>query len=202
MATRNPTFTETLAASPVLSNTGGQFNVTFKSVPQWQSYATLYKQFCIRRLQVILVPRFSAADQNNSIGFSGAGGYTTSRFVYSVDTTPDQVSPATELAVLENNGAKIRTGSRMIKISCVPKPSTIIQANTGAVGLSQAAMRIRGPMWFNLPNNDDDVSTGENVLHGTIRYWCSQALASPASTDPQVIYDTYYKVTFSLRDPC
>lgn len=60
---RHLTITETFVPSSnptINTNTGYLFTTNMNQLPatQLSSYATLYNQYCIRKLQIILVPRY------------------------------------------------------------------------------------------------------------------------------------------------
>lgn len=185
------TFTEVLTTGSIPVNAGGVFYTTFSAIPQAASYAALYKQFCIKKLQVSLMPRLNSYDPNTagSVGLS----YWAPRIAYSIADTPAVVNPTSELDVLTDNGVKVLTmGNKPIRMTCYPKPS--ISVISGADG-NPVAVRQRKQVWFN-QRNTEVANDGWSVPHGNIRYWIS---ANPLLSDFQ--FDVYYKITFAVRDP-
>lgn len=190
MAPKYPTFTETIEAGSVQVGTGGVWKTQFNSLPQNVPYSQLYKQFCIKKLQVILLPSFTGAD--SALLTSGT---EMARLAFAIDDTPSVLTPTSELDVITANGSKIVSAGRKVVINCRPKPDLM------SVGDNQpqpvhVATRIRGNVWLNTDNSAVN-NSGTAVPHGSIRYWVSGAPLSLAYTQ----FTVYYKVTFSLRDP-
>lgn len=184
------TFTEVYTTGSIPVNAGGVFSTTFSAIPQCAQYATLYKQFCIKKLEVTLMPRLNSYDPNTagSVGLS----YWAPRLAYSIDDTPSVINPTSELDVLTDNGVKVVSlGSKPIKMTCWPKPSiSSVNVDGGKVATRQRKM-----VWFN-QRNGEVTDDGWSVPHGNIRYWIS---SNPLLSDYQ--FDVYYKVTFACRDP-
>lgn len=187
------TVTEMVSAGGLLVNTGGRLVTKFTDLPQASSYTQLFKQFCIRKLQAIIVPRFNAFDPNT---LGGGGSLATSwvqpRLTYAINDTPALINPATELDVLTDNGAKIRVmNSKPIKINMRPKPTQL----SFDAGGHQVATRVGNSVWFNTDNPQLQFS-GTTIEHFGATYWIS---GNPSQTD--YMFDLFYKVTLSLRDP-
>lgn len=186
--TANPVFTEMLEASAVTTGSGGIFSCKFTDLPQNSAYSVLYKQFCIKKLQVILLPNFGEVDPALL-----ASGQNTTRFSFAVDDTPNLLPPVSEIDVLASNGAKVVMGTKKIVINCRPKPS--IQSTFGKFGSTNVATRVRGNVWLNTDSAQVSGS-GTGVDHFGIRWW--------SSTGPIAIntaqYSVYYKITVALRD--
>lgn len=190
-ASKYPTFTEVFTTGSIPVNAGGTFYTAFSQIPQCAQYATLYKQFCIKKLQVTLMPRLNSFDPNTA---GGTGlSFWAPRIAYSIDDTPSVINPTSELDVLTDNGVKVLSlGSKPIKMTCYPKPSiNSIESGSG----NPVSTRQRKIVWFNQRNTEVG-NDGWSVPHGNIRYWIS---ANPLLSDYQ--FDVYYKVTFSVRDP-
>lgn len=184
------TYTELVSAGNIQANAGGQFVCRFNDIPQAGQYAALYKQFCIKKLQVMLLPRLNSYDANTtaSVGTS----YWAPRLTYSVDDTPATTIPAAELDVLTDNGAKVISLTDKRTLTCYPKPSiAVMNVNDGA----QVATRQRKAVWLNT-NNVDTQLNGQNVQHHGIRYWLT---ANPLYNE--FFFDVYYRITFQMRDP-
>lgn len=195
---KSHTFTETFVpnTNPTIStNTGYLFTTNMNQLPATQlgSYANLYNQYCIRKLQVILVPRYDTADINTA---AAGPGYYLNQYAYSITDTPDIVAPTTMLDVLEDNGCKVKTmTNKPIKITCRPRPfmDVINSATQSAVAFKTAKLQ-----WFNFSNSDTFAPTqGQGVTHGGIALY----LQNNAGLANVVSADVYYKVTFSVRDP-
>lgn len=182
------TFTEMLEASAVTVNSGGIWQCKFTDLPQAAQYSNLYKQFCIKKLQVILLPDFTSADASTLLS-----GTQMPRLAFAIDDTPNVNAPANELDVLTSNGSKVIVAGNKAVITCYPKPN--IAPLVGAYG-AYVATRTRGPVWLNTDAAEVAFS-GTGLPHGGIRYWLSGAPLSP----PYVQYSVYYKITFALRDP-
>lgn len=189
--TMSHTFTEVFSTGSIPVNAGGTFYTTFSAIPQCASYAALYKQFCIKKLQVTLMPRLNSYDPNTagSVGLS----YWAPRIAYSIADTPNVINPTSEADVLTDNGVKVLSmGSKPIRMTCYPKPSiNVIETGSG----NPVAVRQRKTLWFNQRNTEVG-NDGWSVPHGNIRYWIS---SNPLLSDFQ--FDVYYKVTFAVRDP-
>lgn len=185
---RNPvhTFTEMISASDVYTGTGGVWTCKFTDIPQASNYSNLYKQFCIKKFQVILLPNYGAVDP----AFI-ASAAQTARLAFAVDDTPSLNVPTSELDVITANGAKVVVGPKKTVITCRPKPNIL----TVSKGPGVIATRIRGPVWLNTDALEVN-NSGTNVDHFGIRYWCSTGPLSVGSAQ----YSVYYKITFALRD--
>lgn len=183
-------FTEVLSAGNIQMNTGGQFVCRFNDIPQAGQYAALYKQFCIKKLQVMLLPRLNSFDANTtaSVGTS----YWAPRLVYAINDSPGTTAPVSEVDVLQDNGAKIVSLTNKKTLVCYPKPSIgATDLNSGVI----AAIRQRKIVWLNT-NNIDTTNNGQDVQHHGITYWLT---GNPLYNE--FFFDVYYKITFQMRDP-
>jgi len=194
-----PTFTETYKGADVLANAGGVFSVRITDVPQIAQYETLYKQYRINWVKVMLVPDWnSTAADHNTAQYNATGSpgglptFAQARIVYAINDSPQLVAPATELAVLTDNGCKIKPIGSKWSCSFKPVPDIGVQSGTAGAGTIWAKDRYR--KFFNM----DLVTTGNNPLHFGVSYFITQLLSG--SPDP-VKYNCYYKVNFTLRDP-
>lgn len=207
------TYTEMVDAGMVQSNKGYIASVSFDSIPQHTEYATLFRQYCIRKLQLIIVPEWNAFEGNQAaynasptLDLSGglmnlalggpiAPSYSQPRLVYNSVFTANTAEPANEIAVLAQNTAKIRSlgVNRILKINCTPVAS-LGQQNLNSILLESEAVSKRN-QWLS-------TSGGANVLHKGVSMYCSQMNSGSTSpSDQRPIAHIFYKVTFSLRDP-
>jgi len=189
-----PTFVETYAAGQIQANAGGVFQVRVTDIPQVAQYNVLYKQYRINWVKVMLVQEYgyqsadpNAAAYNNTVAapFIGSG-----RIAYAINDSPNTLVPANEAAVLTDNGCKVK--SLGAKWSCSFRPVPDVAAVT--VGGNTIATKQKFKQWFNF----DFTNAGlNNPLHQGISYWITQ-VASAGNTG---LYNLYYKVNFTLRDP-
>lgn len=187
------TFTECLYAGTLGTNQGGIFNCRMSDLPQVSDYARLYSQFAIKKLKVVLLPKYGPSEPNAALAGLTAVDIQNIRMAYAINTTPDKVAPTSELDVLTDNGAKVVVGHKKLTISCVPKPDLCMK---DAFSNSFPAVRRRGLTWLNF-NNPETGSNGETIEHDGISYWISQGNTAIAPFDA---YDAYYYITFSVRD--
>lgn len=192
MMNPQPTFTETYSQPYIVGNAGGVFQARISDIPQVAQYSTLYKQYRINWIKVLLVPvwNYSAADPNagaynNSIGVPYLGA---SRITYAINDSPGTVAPANELAVLTDNGCKIKPITNKFSVSFRPVPSVDAPVEGGGV----IATKQKFKQWFNFAE-----IVGNNPLHQGVSYWIS----STAGPGVNASFNVYYKVNFSLRDP-
>lgn len=197
--------TETLSAGTLLNNlstgVGQVWKTKFTDIPQNDNYSKLYRQFQIKKFQMILLPRYSLPDANNTQGFAGSGGFGSVRLAYAIDESPVLAAPVNELDVLQSNGSRVLVcNGKKIVINCRnPRPDMLNPlAGNNAI---MVGMRPGRPVWLNTDNADVSAS-GTSVEHGAIRTWCTLNTVSPQSDETQLpVFDVYYKVTFCLRDP-
>jgi len=187
------TFTECLAAGPLYTNTGGVFKCRLSDIPQHSDYGALYSQFAIRKLKVVLLPRYGASEPNAALAGLTAIDIQNTRMAFAVNDSPAKQIPTSEIEVLEDNGAKVVVGHKKLTITCYPKP------DLGQIDLNSAAVvatRTKKLQWLNF-DNATTARNGESIQHGSISYWItgSSALAQ------YECYDAYYYITFSVRDP-
>lgn len=203
-----PTFVETFKSPDPIELTPGQgvgkaFKVRITDINQINNYYNLYTQYRINWFKVMLVPKFNTnnSDPNsanyNSSHYDASGGVTpgywaSARIVSAIQDSPDEPDPANELAVLNMNGCKIQTLKSMWSKSCRPVPDTAVDA--GGANPVFAIQKYR--QFFNF----DSVTSGNNPLHGSIVAYISLLGNTTAQTIKQV-YEVYYKVNFTLRDP-
>lgn len=195
-----PTFTETFRpgyAATLSTNTGTLFYVNMNMMlpAQLTSYSTLYNQYCIRKLQVIIIPRYTNTDINVSVG--GVTNLFQNQYAYSIVDTPDVIAPGSMNDVLQDNGCRISTmGTKPLRITCRPKPS--IETSSNGTSGGAVAIRLKGQQWFNFNNTDTNPTVqGQGVNHAGISLYLQNNNAAQTT----IVADVYYKLTFSLRDP-
>lgn len=197
--------TETLNAGSLNNSapgTSGQvWAAQFDSIPQAAQYSSLYRQFCIAKFEMILLPRFTVPDPNNQLGFAGSGGWGSVRLAYAIDESPALQAPINELDVLQSNGSKVVVcNGKKIVIRCNnPRPDMAV-GNVGLPG-QFANVRTKSRVWLNT-DSADVKGTGTAWPHYGIRTYATMNNVGPVATDVSVpIFDVYYKITFGLRDP-
>lgn len=193
MLNPSPTFVETYNSGQVFSNAGGVFQARITDIPQVAQYNTLYKQYRINWIKVMLVPIYgysstdpNAALYNNSQAVPYMG---TARITFAINDSPATVVPANELAVLTDNGSQVN--QIVNKWARAFKPVSSVQVTSVGGGLVATKQKYR--QWFNF----DLDNIANNPLHQGISYWITQATGPGA----QGAFEVYYKVSFSLRDP-
>jgi len=183
-----PIFTETYTLSSLAPNAGGVFRFSMDQIPQLAQYSGLYQKYRILRASVKLLPEYNSFEQNaaeNNAALSRSY-FGLSRVAWATNDTPNTAVPANEIAVLQDNGSRVKalsTGG--INMSCRPVPSTN-DANNVAMTL--------GRKYINFNNS------GPNAPHSGIAYWLTQQVtgAAPAATNVAIVY---VKLTFQLADP-
>jgi hypothetical protein len=185
-----PVFTETYTKGVVVPNSGGVFTFNINEVPQLSQYNTLYQKYRILRAQLILVPQYAAGEQNAAEYNAGNNVYShgLGRIVFAVNDSPGVLAPASELAVLQDNGCRIRPVRDMVKMSCKPVP--LYEDNNGILITLKRN-------WINFQTGP---SAPTDPKHFGISYWYSQPFlgaTAQANNDLQV----YCKLTFQLADP-
>lgn len=193
-----PTFVETFSKSAVIipggaGGIGGVFASRITDVPQIAQYSNLYKQYRINWIKVMLVPDYNYnASDRNAAQYNATvptGNVGMARIVFAINDSPALAAPLNEAQVLEDNGCKIRTVGTKWQCSFKPVPDVGALA-TGAANPVGARQRFK--QWFNF----DSVTTGNNPLHYGVSYWITHF-----NPGLDVVYNVYYKVSFSLRDP-
>lgn len=196
-----PTFVETFHSRdsvfgdfqiPAGAGIGRVFKVRISDIPQFAQYANLYTQYRINWVKAIVIPDFNTtATEENASQYNSTlptNYYGMARVVHSIQDSPNQVAPANETAVLEDNGCKI--GALKSKWSCSFKPVPDVSETTAA-GVIPFKSKLKS--WYNF----DTTLLGNNPLHGAITsYW-----SLPGGGGGVLNCSVYYKVSFTLRDP-
>ena len=198
LANPTPTFVETFTAARTPANAGGTFAARISDIPQIAQYFSLYKQYRINWIKVMLVPdyNYDIAEPNqgayNLLSPGGPyGAQGMARIAFAINDSPQLTVPPNEATVLQDNGAKIQTIRN--KWSCSFKPVPDV-AQTGTAG-NPVWARQKYRQWFNFA---DLATPGNNPLHYGISFFITQGVNAPAGPAQS---NTYYKVSFSLRDP-
>lgn len=203
----NPTFVETFHDTdydikvPAGSGMGQVFYTQINKIPQWQQYATLYKQYRINWVKVTLIPQTSGTAQDwNAAGYNSTiplAYQGMGRIAWAIQDSPDVSTPLTEETVLKDNGSKIRPFKNMWSCSFKPVPDvTEALPNTNPVYTRQ-----RYRQWFNFGLTDPG---NTNPLHGAVQVYITlpgNGTTTPSAPSAAQTYFAYFKVSFSLRDP-
>lgn len=192
LASTERVFSEVYDGGQLLTNQGGIFTTSFNSIPQAASYAALFRQFQIRKLEVMLLPLYTDAEINTGLGTLD---YQATRIAYSVSDTPMGTAPTSELDVLTDNGAKVVLGHKKITMKCWPKPY-LTEVSPGVITNDYVAVRDAKKKWLNTTafGNTND---GQGITHGGIPFYVSNNSANASVRCFQI----YYKVQFAMRDP-
>jgi hypothetical protein len=165
------------------------------SVPQRANYANLYRQFRINKLTVLIVPRFSAQEQNQLMAnvAPGIAAFQQPRITYAINNSPDQLAPTSELAVLEDNGCRMKViDGKPFTISCVPV-ANIGQQKQNSLTLDTVGVAKRRQYL--------SFDEGSDVTHEGIAFWVSQANSTGSYFRQPTAFDFFYKINFSVRGP-
>lgn len=185
-----PIFTETYTKGVIVPNSGGVLTFNINEVPQLSQYNTLYQKYRIVSARVTLVPQFMPGEQNAASYNASTSVYAhgLGRIAWAVNDSPGVLAPGSELAVLQDNGCKIRPVRDMVKMSCRPKP-LYEDANGILITLKQN--------WINFQTGP---SAPADPKHFGISYWYTQPnLGSTPLTNNDLV--VYCKLTFQLADP-
>lgn len=185
------TFTETYRYGTISNPAGGTgsvqgiWKVRMLDLPQLSEYAALYNQYCIKRVQLTIVPSYNVFDSNNA-PTATPSAITAPRLVYAINDSAQQPVPASESDVLTDNGCKIVMLTRPVKISFRPVAEVAMGISTG--GFVSESKRTR---WLSFVNPE--------VLHAGVSFAITQFVNSTVDNDPMATI--YAKITFGLRDP-
>lgn len=188
-------FTETLQASDLQVNAnqtgsgaGQTWTVSMNSIPQIASYKGLYNEFKILKVKFQYVPDFSSYEKNQGLANLGVGGPidSTPIMAYVVQRDGTAVNPASELAVLTQNGSRIVPFTKPLTIT-VTKPQPEIYLSTTGGGSAAAEQG----MWLDL----NGAAAGTN--HFGVQTYVTAAGGSTGI--PFACGRVYAHVTFALR---
>lgn len=177
----------------VLPNTGDVFRFNMDHIPQLAQYSALYQKYRILKATLLILPEFSGSEQNQAENNTALtrSAFGQSRMAFAINNSPAVPTPTSELDVLKDNGAKVRSLTpRGIKISCRPVPNVAVDSNQAGVGNQSITLKQK---YLNLaPANG-------NIDHYGISWWHSQlATLTPAMKNVAIVY---VKLTFQLSDP-
>lgn len=153
----------------------------------------------VLKVQAIVIPKFSNADPN-SAQYNNTlpiASWENVRMVYAInDDTNDLATPTSELDVLEDNGAKIRSLTRPTKITFRPK--VVVDPTDPATTLGVATMNKYRP-WIGFGPDDNAFSPSRAPYHVGVD-WCVSC-DNTSTTEFLDVADVYFKVTFVCKDP-
>lgn len=185
--TRFPSFTETVQQPGILANVGGVFTARIDNIPQVAQYSNLYRQYRINWVKVTVMPIFNSYEGNQN---PQQQGVQMPRICWAVNDTPAVVPPATEQALLEDNGCRFKPLITSWSASYRPTPDLGMPDSAGA---SVIPVTQRKRPWLSFRTDG-----GLNPLHYGISYFISQSVAPGQNAST---FAVYYKINFSLRDP-
>jgi hypothetical protein len=173
LATRIPTFTETVLQGGASSNSGGLIQPRVAAIPELADYAALYRSYRVIKLEVIFMPI--------QVALTGSPSGMT-QLAYAVDPSAELTSPGSLTDVLNNNNVRLRQLDKPVRVSWRPVPSLLMPSATGG----NAGVSLQ-PQWIQF----DD---GSNVNHNGITFWAT-------NTGTSTTYNIYIKYTFQCKDP-
>ena len=177
---------------------GGVLTLTANDVPQIADYSSLYRQFRICHVTWMLVPRLGSVDVNTALynASPASTAYATQgRFCYAINNTGGLLPPGTEAELLEDNGVKILSTSRVtpIKISHVPIPLM----NVSNSSLSSVFLN-KKKQWLNT-NSISNTGNGLSVVHYGVSWFCT--VPNNALPSGYIVFDVFCKARLEFRDP-
>lgn len=188
-----PTFTETFNLTSLSGNltaaglTCGIWTVAANQIPEFAQYAALYNQYCIRKVQLMVLPEYTT--YQSAVTTSLPYGITVPRLAYAVQDSAQQVAPTTEIQVLEDNGVKIKRLDNTIRINFRPVAQVGVAASSG--GFVSETKKNR---WIS--------TASPEVPHAGVAFALTQTFPSTYGSPSQPpVAMVYAKITFSLRDP-
>jgi hypothetical protein len=173
LATRIPTFTETVLSGGANSNSGGLIQPRVAAIPELADYAALYRSYRVIKLEVIFMP--------TQVALTGSPSGMT-QLAYAVDPSAELTGPASLTDVLNNNNVRLRQLDKPVRVSWRPVPSLLMPSATGG----NAGVSLQ-PQWIQF----DD---GSNVNHNGITWWAT-------NTGTSTTHNIYVKFTFQCKDP-
>lgn len=185
-----PVFTETYTLTSLAPNAGGVFKFSMDQIPQVAQYSNLYQKYRILKASVHLLPEFNSFDQNQAETNTAASRtyYGLSRVAWATNDTPNITAPVNEIAVLQDNGARVKAlVSSGIRMSCRPV-ANVEDANGVEMTFKNKFINFE--------------ASSPNIAHTGISYWLTQLIAGgtpPGGTSNVAI--VYVKLTFQLSDP-
>lgn len=201
------TFTEMFSGGQWFANStgaGALIRCRMDDLDEVNQQSALQTQYCIRKMQVIIVPSFTSYDRNiasdNGLGTNNVVNpgtplpfYGTTRIITSIQDSGNAVAPTSQSEALDDNGCKIRMlGSRPLYLACRPKPA-LQQGSPGGGGTQFYQTNQRATQWIEFDHG------GSSIQHGGISTWSTLNVGNQAGDLP--VGDYQIKITFSVRDP-
>lgn len=186
----SPVFTESFVSTNVLTtNTGFLLAQKISDIPQIAQYSNLYTKYRIKSIRYILLPTFQGgSDENNASYNNGAGQpyNASSRIVYSIQDSPNQVAPATEAIALEDNGCRIRMMTNKLSVTTRPVPQVL---DTQGNYITMKGKYLNFDQGLGLPA----------PLHYGVCGYITQAIGGAPPLRQTI--NVYVKITFQVSDP-
>jgi len=189
-----PIFTETYSYLSTghdyicLANAGTLLTANMDNIPQLAQYTNLYTKYKILKATFICLPKFTNQQDQNAAQYNASNatyGYGAMRAVYAINDSPDQAAPASEAAVLQDNGAVIKMVPQGgLRITCKPVPNT---KDANGVQLTEKNKFIN--------------FSSTNVPHFGVSMWLSQPFTATGTSAVLNSVYGYVKLTFQLADP-
>lgn len=162
--------------------------------PQKGDYASLWSAYKIIKAKFVIVPKWGNENFNEASLTTGASLPLSEnrRIAYAINDMNDDTTPLTELAVLQDNGCKIRSFSKPITISLRPKP-VLSQVGGSVVGLPNVLTFQNRGQWIEFDN------AGTTVPHIGVDGFISANNTLTAGF--LSVADVYCTVSFVCKDP-
>lgn len=133
-----------------------------KNIPQVNSYSSLYSAYKIIKAKFTIVPKWTGENYNEAaLGTAAAVGILeTPRIAYAINDMDQNVTvaPVSELQVLQDNGCRLKSFTKLMKLNIKPKP-VLEQVSLVVPGLTGVNTYQNRGQWIEF----DDA--GPNVLH-------------------------------------
>lgn len=187
----SPIFTESYVQTTNLTvNNGFLLTTDIGKIAQIGQYSALYTKYKILSAKFMLMPYFQAGSSDqNATSYNNSQGQpftADARIVYAIQDSPNQVAPASENAVLQDNGCRIRMLKNKLAIRCKPVPQ--LQLANGIFETERTS-----------PYINFDTTAGVPPPHYGVVGWISQPFNGAPPMPQQVV--VYVKLTFQLKDP-
>lgn len=175
---------------------GQVYTAAISSFNDFLYYKALYRNYRIRRLEWIIMPRWGNAEPNQAEANLGSASLidTNNAFHYRKTWAGDLAGAATEEDMLLNNGVKtvMLNGQRCIRIR-MNNPITQEYIETNVNGSTQLMAPVKN-RWCSF---DDAVPP----QHGGLLTYVATTSSGPLGTVGQQIASVYCKVYFEVSSP-